>query len=400
MKLVTRALIIFCIAAEIGLGQVRAPAPDDNIEGVQAAALDQPRIYLNLRRDAKGPVLRTNDQEHLSGIEAFLDTGASGVMLSSDTVKKLGIQSAQNVTFEDVGIGGSEKFGVTEPLMLAAGEYPRSDPETADYSAATGPIRMQIKSGGGLIDLIAPGMDVAGMPLMVGRVVVLDPRPLAQFDKISTKLLEPGDKAIPKTTRHVPLTIVSFARFTRVKPAGSAGPELVGNPMIGPNPFDAKGGGRPVTIRHRGKTVTGTFLLDTGAAASVISTALAAKLGVTTAADGTLAGIPKDQQFQLAIGGLGGAKQPAGTFFDRLELPTTEGRPIVYARAPLLITDITVADESGKPFTIDGVIGMNYLVASAEVTGGLLPDIGKIVDGPYSSIVIDFNRNLLGLEPK
>jgi hypothetical protein len=43
---------------------------------------------------------------------------------------------------------------------------------------------------------------------------------------------------------------------------------------------------------------------------------------------------------------------------------------------------------------------MNYLVASAEVTGGLLPDIGKITDGPFRWIVIDLKRGMLGVEPK
>jgi hypothetical protein len=41
---------------------------------------------------------------------------------------------------------------------------------------------------------------------------------------------------------------------------------------------------------------------------------------------------------------------------------------------------------------------MNYLVASAEMSGGLLPDIGKIFEGPFRWIVIDHARGELGLE--
>src|SRR5205085_10419594 len=57
------------------------------------------------------------------GAEAFLDTGAGGVMLSTDTLEQLGIRREQTrdghaVTFEDVGDGGTESFGVAEPLFL------------------------------------------------------------------------------------------------------------------------------------------------------------------------------------------------------------------------------------------------------------------------------------------
>jgi hypothetical protein len=235
--------------------------------------------------------------------------------------------------------------------------------------------------------MFAPGLDVVGMPVMVGHVVAMDPTPLAKFDKIRTAVLPPGDTRIPKTSRHVPLTMVDFSRFTRLSPAGAAGPNLVANPMIA------------VTITYHGKTASGTFLLDTGAAASVISTKLAQQLGLQIAANGDLANVPKDQQFNLAIGGVGGAKDSHGLFFDRLELPTREGPAIVYAKSPLLISDITVADSAGKSVTLDGVFGMNYLVSSAEITGGLLPDVGKIVDGPWRWITIDFKQNQLGLEP-
>ena len=105
-------------------------------------------------------------------------------------------------------------------------------------------------------------------------------------------------------------------------------------------------------------------------------------------------------EFKLAIGGLSGQKDASGLFFDRVALPTIEGPPIVYAKAPLLVSDISVADETGKIFTLDGVLGMNYLVASAEITGGLLPDVGKLVDGPWRWIVIDHSRGQLGLMPR
>jgi hypothetical protein len=132
----------------------------------------------------------------------------------------------------------------------------------------------------------------------------------------------------------------------------------------------------------------------------MISTRKAAELGVTYAADGsTLVGVPKDQQFSLAVGGIGGSKTSSGFYLDLLALPAKTGEPIVYAKAPLLVCDITIADPATKkPFTLDGVFGMNFLVASANLSGGLLPDIDKIVDGPFQAVVIDHARHTLGVK--
>ncbi len=384
----------FAVASPPATKPVVAAAADD-IDGVQPAALDQPRIYLHLHRALSEDALRTGkDDDSLSAIEAFLDTGASGIMLSKDTVQKLKIE-ASGVTYEDVGVGGSEKFGVTEPLHTATASFPHDEPENADFTKPSQqPLRMQIKTGSGLIDMIAPGMDIAGTPVMRGKVIVMDPKPLADYDKIHTQLLPAGDKDIPATKLAVPLTMVSFAKFTRVTPVGAAGPELMPNPMIGPDPFNANDKHAQVAVLHDGRIAKGTFLLDTGAAASILSSKLAADLGID------IEKVAEKDRFELSIGGLGGTKDAKGLFIDRLEIPTTRGKPIVYTHAPFLISDITVADAAGKSFTLDGVFGMNYLVSSAEIKGGLLPDIGKIVDGPWKMIVIDFQKSVMGLEPR
>ena len=403
-KLRPQYLLVALILALFTLAFAAPPVVDDAIEGVQAAALDQPRVYREVYRTAGGKPLMTKGDDATSAIEAFLDTGASGVVLSSDTSGKLAIKETKTadgkaVSFEDTGVAGSEKFGVTEPLFAALAPYPNGE-QPGDFAKPIGPLRMQVRPEAGILAMIAPGMDIAGMPLMAGKVVVIDPTPLAKFDKLKTIVLPPGDRNIPRTTRHVPLTYDSFAAYTRVTPQGATGPNLAANPLIGPDPFKPDASKKGVVVSFKGKSVTGTFLLDTGAVTSIISTKLARELGIKLDDNDKPLGIPKDQQFSLAVGGLGGAKQSTGIFFDRLELPTREGRPIVYVKAPLLISDITVVDAKGKPFTLDGVFGMNYLVASAEITGGLLPDVGKMVDGPFKLIVIDHARGELGLEPR
>ena len=67
----------------------------------------------------------------------------------------------------------------------------------------------------------------------------------------------------------------------------------------------------------------------------------------------------------------------------------------------MLVNDITVMDpKTHETFTLDGVFGMNFLVASANVTGGLMPDIGQLTEGPFTMIVIDHSRRFLGLNPR
>ena len=64
----------------------------------------------------------------------------------------------------------------------------------------------------------------------------------------------------------------------------------------------------------------------------------------------------------------------------------------------MLVNDISVIDpKTHEQFTLDGVFGMNFLVASANVTGGLLPDIGNMTEGPFTMIVIDHARGFLGV---
>ena len=106
---------------------VGANALATNIEGVQPASLDQPRVNVLLRREPKGKPLAAGAKDakdaigRVFNVEAFLDTGASGFVLSANTAKALGIrhetigrvQGADPVVFEDVGVGGTDEFHVS-----------------------------------------------------------------------------------------------------------------------------------------------------------------------------------------------------------------------------------------------------------------------------------------------
>jgi hypothetical protein len=405
-----------------------APAIGEDIEGVQPAALDQPRINLVVRRAANGPVLMAGGQTAFN-IEAFLDTGASSIMLSTHTAQELGIHretapaasgKGGDVIFEDVGVGGGDKFAVSEPLFFSLAPYsPATNTDDADaipttYNLGVGPLRTEIgplgNSGDLLTELAMADLDVAGMPVMNGKIVVLDVRPVNTFsDTMRTTIYDaasaPAGAAACK--RHVKLGYATFARFTTTTPPAATPPSIADNPFIGPNPLAAGKDRTPqLQMVHHGKTIAGSWLLDTGAAASMISRANAAALGVTYV-EGTfgtdhprLAGVPTDQQFMLTVGGIGGSRKSAGFFLDELRLATTEGQPLIYKRAPVLINDITVQDRAtGKSFTLDGVFGMNFLTASCMVDeGALLPDMKNLTPGAFEKVVIDHHAGVLGLQ--
>ena len=376
------------------------------IEGVQPAALDQPRVNLHLRRERNGkPLVAQKLGEQTINVQAFLDTGASGIMLSTTTADALGVKrvtaGGENVVFHDVGVGGTDEFHVAEPLVIFIAPFGRTgEPDGADeYPIVVGPARPQVGPlAGGLIQMITGGLDVVGMPVMKGKIVVIDPKPVDTFgDTLRSGVYERGGREIPKTDRHIALRYESFAPYTRVEPANATPPTMAENPFID---------GVVVTMGNR--SATGSWLLDTGAAASMISSAQAAKVGIKYV-DGTegtdsprLAGVPDVEQFTLTIGGVGGSKKAAGFYLDTLVLTTRERDPIVYRKAPVFITDITVEHPQTKQKrTLDGIFGMNYLVASAHVTeAALMPDIGKLTAGAYDWIVFDEPAKTLGLKLK
>src|SRR3954451_11034820 len=164
-----------------------ATTPVD-IEGVYDAALDQPRTYALIRRSPTGQPLTATDPTfggETFTVEAYYDTGASGVLLSKETADAMGVERAtyngQPVTYADVGVGGSSFFDVSEPLYTSLAPFgvdrDLDNPDTFEgvYNQKFGPLRMQISQEDA--DLLGTPLDVWGMPTMAGKVVVMDARP-------------------------------------------------------------------------------------------------------------------------------------------------------------------------------------------------------------------------------
>lgn len=412
------------------------------IDGVQMASMDQPRVMVMVRRTPTGePLAGKGDaaMAKLLGIDdgaadkvtsfaAYLDTGASGIVISAATADALGITRLQTtgapgkrVIFHDVGVGGSDRFNTSEPLYISLGSYQALGGTVAEgaFRPAGGPWSCQVGplSGGALMESLVGPVDVVGMPVMAGKIVVIDPKPVNRMeDVMRVRIIDGGGKEanaregekVPATNRHVKLSYADFAPFTYTEPHDARRPAVTSNPFIGTDPVGESALKTPgIVLRHGARRSEGAWLLDTGAVASMISTRQAAALGVRYKAGTQDTGSPvlegmgvgKGKQFTLSVGGIGGMKKVAGFLVEELRVPTAEGDDLVYRNAPVLVNDITVEHPvTRQTVTIEGVFGMNLLVASAQITEGLMPDIGKTAEGPFDLIVIDHVKGVLGLQ--
>lgn len=408
------------------------PSAPYTIEGVQPAALDQPQIHALLERPGDTQPISADDGfgGTTFDIQAFLDTGTSGFILSQETAQGLGINSqvvnGQNATYSDYGVAGSEDFDISEPLNISLAPFsPTADVDNpADfqtvYNQSVGPVRTEINRLPA-DDLVGP-IDIIGMPAMQNKVVVMDPKPVdTGLANMNTYIYNPGtpfnpatadtDPGIPQTNLQVKLSYGSFDRFTQTSP-GAQPPTLAMNPFIGPNPVNQllknppPDNTPPITISMGSASTTGSFLFDTGSAASFISTAMAAKVGVSYE-DGTYnsdnpvlvdsTGTAVPNQFVLPISGIDGSQiNVAGFFLDSMTLQTTSGVPLEFIGAPVLVADISVTDPvTNQTLTLDGDFGMNYLVASTNISNG---NFGDTSGGAFDWETFDQAKGLLGLQ--
>jgi autotransporter-associated beta strand protein len=427
---------IVCFLALAALGSSSARAVD--IGAVMPAALDQPRINMVLKTSPNGnPIADLMDNP-------YLDTGASGIMLSQLAAWIYGLDTQLAhypdghggnplIVYQDVGVGGTQDFNVTNPLYVGLAKFhPDVDGSSMlPFNQTLGPVRLQISQADSF-DFI----DVVGMPAMMGKVVVFDPKPADNlFDTMQTYIYNPGtpfnpattstEPGIPTTNHHVKLSYASFDQFTNVTPAGAPGPNLAPSPFIGPNPVTGGSADTPgVTVEFGGSKTTGSFLFDSGAVASMISSAMAANLQVryrpgTQGTDNpvlehfnsaTSQWTEIADQFVLPIGGVGGTVTSAGFFLDDMLVRTIEGNAandadpnhLKFLGTPVLVNDITVRDPiTNQMLTLDGIFGMNNVIANAMIIPDpLAPSIFGQTMSNFNWVVFDQPNGLLGLDVK
>lgn len=373
---------VLALAIVVFTGSAQADPNDLNFDGIFEYALDLPRILFLMKREPNGGPLLYEGEFAVNW--AFLDSGASGILLSKETTDYLEIKIDPNGEYIDVGVGGFEAFDVSEPLYFATYIYDLEDPDIEvpeAYFYNGGPWRTQVKK-----DKAGPWpdepLDILGMPVMAGKTVVLYPSPTNEIDFFVAETKEPNDTTIPAADFNVPL------RFEKYINPGLVGefhtpplPALAYNPVID-----------NIVMEYGNKSTTATFVLDTGATISLMSVAKAADLGLTDEYGTPI--VPPD--FNTAISGIGGEVEIDGYQIDNLILPTLNGYNLVYNNARIFVHDISILDEDTNEFiTIDGIFGSNFLCASAKLLFGFPVDLAET---PYTHIVIDTQKGLLGFD--
>lgn len=334
----TSALAVLLAAPSVVLATDIGGGSDPSGILLLPGALDQPKINVVFRRTpTDDPIHYDPTDESQYMVNAFLDTGASGHLLSNETAgigedldpdnpaDGLGVVrqkvGGNYATFEDVGGGGSVQFHISEPLYMQYGPHttlsafsipgdPDFHPKLGEfYSMPTTPSRTQI----GPVPRPDPfdslaGLDVVGMPAMQGKVVVMDNRGLNQFAVtqdlddaavMNTFIYNPGtafdpvdaaetqlsvNPGIPTVNRRIKLSYANLDPFSTTS-AGAAAPTTSTNPFVGKDPVKLLDGvSQPdtpgITVSYDNRNATGNFLLDTGAGASFISRAMAGKMGI------------------------------------------------------------------------------------------------------------------------
>lgn len=369
-------IVLLGLSVLVGTSTSSAQQQGDLVlERVYEAALDLPRIYFLVKRDLQGPPLM-NDmgfQAHY----AFLDTGASGILFSQPTVNQLGIKVEPQARFADVGVGGVEFFRISEPLILGVAGYHLKNPRDLSAYRSVGRGRFEIKEGLG--GLLGGTPDVIGMPVMMGRVVVLDTGATNEPGHFAADIRPPGDPSIPKVHLAVKLRLEAFSDPQDKRHI----PPL---PVLAPNPVIDN-----VILMHRGQTSRASWLFDTGGTISLISTRQAQRLGLVNAQGQSTI----EPAFLLPVGGVGHMTQIRGYQIERLVVPMVNGRKLIYINARIGVHDIAYTDPKTKTSrTLDGVFGSNFLCASARMAGLLPSDTSETI---FDKVVIDFPKELLGL---
>lgn len=358
-------IIIFC-------SSLPADVNDLNFDGIFELAIDLPRIYF-LLKDLNGLPLLYEGAFELN--YAFLDTGASGILLSRETAEMLGVTTDPNAEYYDVGIGGIEVFSISEELYIGTDTFDDPNPENPDNYLCSGKWRFQVRKNyaGEWPD---EPIDLVGMPSMMGKTVVFHTDRTNQLEYFVAEIKEPNDSTIPRADFNVPIRFEKYITPNdpiHIPPL----PILAYNPVID-----------NVQLEYNGQSTTATLLLDTGGSVSLISTARASDLGLTTP-DGTPIVTP---DFTIPIGGIGGQEELPGYQISNLTIPTLNGYNVAYNNARICVADIGIIDEdTGEFIILDGIFGSNFLCASATLSF-------ELAATPYTAVILDTQRGILGFD--
>jgi len=276
--------LVLLLLLSITSGVLLAGPGDFNIDGVYEVALDLPRIYFLFKREPNGPPL-----EYMGSFElnyGFLDTGASGILMSLETAEAMELVIEPDAEFVDVGVAGEEYFDVSEPLYFGTADFAAPDPYDPDIYILSGPWRLQIRQD--YAELFP--VDVIGIPVMAGKTVVLDPSGTNYLDYFYADIKLADDPTIPAVDFKVALRFEKYI-FPEDPRNIPPLPVLAYNPVID-----------GIVVEYGDINLTGSWLFDTGAVISNMSVAQGVALGLTDEYGEPIV----TPDFYIDVGGIGG----------------------------------------------------------------------------------------------
>ena len=435
-------------------------------------AIDQPRLFAVVRPGPELPPLNAPglgapfDSGVTYSIEGFADTGAGTVLTGSNTASSFDIALDPGVIFTDVGVAGTDQFAVSQDVVFQLTHFDSDLAGRLDNLATIDQVYNQVFMGvrsavgprpedplltsADPLEQIIAGLsefNVFGTPLMKGKSLVMysgainDAAGNGEFKAFGDLLSSIGGDSLPELKSYLydspnavtprpprvgpgfpvydvilKTSYASFDAFTIT--SGGDPPALSHNPFIGADPVtDLNGGSTPgsplpgVRVTHNGTTTEGSWLADTGAAATIWSQQQALGHGIAYSSveseglggdNPTLIGVDLDDQFTLTLGGVGGELKVAGFFIEELILPAF--RPdgdggeqrvdLRFADAPILVADIDITHPvTQQKIILDGVLGVNFFFPTIFLDGDLFDDpfaVLAILDSPMITGNFDF----------
>jgi len=325
-------------------------------------ALDQPRVpvevYIPEPEQSLGPEFYNY---------FLLDTGSQAIIAGAfayEEMSDLGYETEG--TFEELGVAGTQTYDVSAVYNFRFADSegaPRVLPDVRLLSHPTANF----------------GFDgIVGTPAMVNRITTMDLVRMADPDLMGVYFPE----TLPESNGHRYSVSLDLVQIPPPEQDPNSGPM----PTYGPVPF------LEAELRHAGRSATASFLLDTGAQFSIVSTDLAFAAGLDENDNGSLEDEILDY---LPISGVGGTTLIPVLAADEISVPTAEGIDLVWTDLEVLLLDIHPDVEgvfSCDPLTSgylrpDFTLEVGYIEQAhldftnmGEMTGNMLLDLNAAYD--------------------
>jgi hypothetical protein len=341
--------------------------------------------------------------EMASHFDAFLDTGASGHVISKSVAERYNVKAEPNAVYHETGLHGPIAMGVSEPYLLALegarGMY--GQPKDA-FRTVQQRVRFQLKQqkpSNPVVEMTLGGINIVGMPAIERMMVQIDSGSgsgerkrhreaakrlegsaegtdgaFGQLDQLLDQMEGLETLGGPTVRLHgpnhqpdsidvvIPLDYVDYARRQNPKDQGPI-PTLAANPTI-----------QNIDSHTDDGTFTGRWLVDTGSPASMISNEHARALGLVNEQ-----GEPtRRPDFTLPLGGVSGRSVEAPGFaVDEVIVPTAQG-VMRYHDVPVVVHDISTTLDEGREVTLDGVFGLNLIQPGNSQVSQMLAGLAGI----------------------